>query len=246
MKPAAARERVRLSDDLPARLLDLRFDRLELSGVDHHQRISGPDGRVLCEAPAQAAILEARVVRSVILKLPAEDLLVELLGPAHVGRAEFDVIDPPVMIGLRHRASFSVERDVPGECRLGHVVSLSCVESHNSWLEGDNLRVRRRLCGATKIPGGYGPCCPLRAPRCTRSFAPARLPRNACPGLGRACNNTLGPYWTSRTARGLLRLPGRSRHLTPPCRTCSCRAPDDRCGSARRPSKRGATGSGGL
>src|SRR5437773_1042012 len=143
MKPAAARERVRLSDDLPARLLDLRFDRLELSGVDHHQRISGPDGRVLCEAAAQAAILEARVVRSVILKLPAEDLLVELLGPAHVGRAEFDVIDPPVMIGLRHRASFSVERDVPGECRLGHVVSLSCVESHNSWLEGDNLRVRR-------------------------------------------------------------------------------------------------------
>src|SRR5437867_11083723 len=104
MKPAAARERVGLSDDLPARLLDLRFDRLELSGVDHHQRISGPDGRVLCEAAAQAAILEARVVRSVILEPPAEGLLIEFLGPAQIGRAELDVVDPPVLIALRHRA----------------------------------------------------------------------------------------------------------------------------------------------
>src|SRR5689334_10057695 len=104
MEPAASRERVGLADDLPARLRDLRFDRFELDRVDHDQWIRGPNGRVLREPATQTAILEARVVRSVVLELPAEDLLIELLGPAHVGRAELDVIDPPVVIALRHQA----------------------------------------------------------------------------------------------------------------------------------------------
>jgi hypothetical protein len=81
VEPAAARERVCRSDDLPACLFDLRFDRVELDGVDHYQRIGGRDGRVLREAAAQPAILETRVVGSKILEPPAEDLLMELLGP---------------------------------------------------------------------------------------------------------------------------------------------------------------------
>src|SRR6266700_1845080 len=104
MEAAATGERVGLSDDLPARLLDLRLDVFQTGGVDDHERIGGPDGRVLGEATAQAAILKAGVVRSVVLELPAEDLLIELLGPADIGRAELDVVDLPVMIVLVHRA----------------------------------------------------------------------------------------------------------------------------------------------
>src|SRR5439155_606906 len=51
---------------------------------------------------ALAAVLEARVVGSVILEPPPEDLLIELLGPGDVRRAELDIVDLPVVIGLRH------------------------------------------------------------------------------------------------------------------------------------------------
>jgi len=102
VEPAAARERVGRADDLPTRLLELCLDVFQTGGVDHHERIGGPDGRVLREAAAQAAVLEARVVGSVILEPPAEDLLIELLGPADVRRAELDIVDLPVVIGLRH------------------------------------------------------------------------------------------------------------------------------------------------
>src|SRR3989442_534370 len=100
MEPAAAGERVSVSDDLPARLRDLGFDVFQPGGVDHHERIGGPDGRVLREAAAQAAILKAGIVRSVILERPAEDLLIELLGPADIGCAELDIIDLPVVVAL--------------------------------------------------------------------------------------------------------------------------------------------------
>src|SRR2546422_8576054 len=39
-----------------SRLRDLGFDVFQPGGVDHHERIGGPDGRVLREAAAQAAI----------------------------------------------------------------------------------------------------------------------------------------------------------------------------------------------
>jgi hypothetical protein len=104
VEAAAARERVGFSDDFPARLLDLRFDRFELDGVDYDERIRGPDRRVLRETTAEAAIFEARVVGSVVCEPPAEDLLIKFPGPAHVGRAELDVVDPLVLIALRHRA----------------------------------------------------------------------------------------------------------------------------------------------
>src|SRR2546426_4378249 len=90
--------------------------------------MGGRAGRVLREPAARPAILEARVARSVARDPPAEDLLIEFLGPAHVGRAELDVVDPPIMIGLCHPASFakrdaslipsrSEERRVGKECR---------------------------------------------------------------------------------------------------------------------------------
>src|SRR6266849_6842641 len=91
----------------PPRLFDLRFERFELDRVDDDQWIGGSNGRVLREPATHAAVLEARVIRSVVLELPAEDQPIELLGPAHVGRAELDVIDPPVMIALRHQAPSS-------------------------------------------------------------------------------------------------------------------------------------------
>src|SRR5439155_10527409 len=106
VESAAAGERVGRSDDLPARALDLRLDVFQTGGVDHHEWIGGPDGRVLREAAAQAAILEARVVGPVILEPPAEHLLIELPGPADVGRPELDVVNLPVMLALRHRAPF--------------------------------------------------------------------------------------------------------------------------------------------
>src|SRR5882762_2181286 len=102
MEPPAARECVGLADDLPACLCDLRFDRVELDRVHHDEWIGRPHGRVLREAAAQAPILEARVVGSVILESPAEHLLIEFPGPAHIGRTELDVVDPPVLVALRH------------------------------------------------------------------------------------------------------------------------------------------------
>src|SRR5467141_1259645 len=110
MEPPAARECVGLADDLPACLRDLRFDRVELDSVHHDEWIGRPHGRVLREAAAQAPILEARVVGSVILESPAEHLLIEFPGPAHIGRTELDVVDPPVLVALRHPTSLCRER----------------------------------------------------------------------------------------------------------------------------------------
>src|SRR2546428_3971124 len=102
MESAAARKRVGLPYDLPTGLLDLSFDRFELGGVDHHQRIGGPDRGVPREPAAQAAVLEARVARPVVLQPPAEDLLIELFPAAGGGRAAPDVGDPPGASRLRH------------------------------------------------------------------------------------------------------------------------------------------------
>src|SRR3989442_14889781 len=104
MESAAARKRVGLPYDLPTGLLDLSFDRFELGGVDHHQRIGGPDRGVLREPAAQAAGLEARVARPGVLEPPAGDLLIELFRAAEVGRAELGVVDPPGVARLRHAA----------------------------------------------------------------------------------------------------------------------------------------------
>src|SRR5207237_4362133 len=60
------------------------------------------DRGVLREPAAQPTIPEARVVRSVILELPAEHLLIELLGPADIAGAELDVVDLAVMVARRH------------------------------------------------------------------------------------------------------------------------------------------------
>src|SRR5205807_8711905 len=95
----------RLAHDLAPGLLDLRFDRFQLAGVDHYQWIGRADGCVLREPAAQPTITEARVVRSVVLELPAEDLLIELLGPADIRRAELEVIHLAVMVARRHSAS---------------------------------------------------------------------------------------------------------------------------------------------
>src|SRR3989440_11630745 len=105
VKAAATRERIRPAHDRAAGLLDLRLGRFQRGGVNHHQRIGGPDRRVLREPPAQATVLEGRVVRSVILELPAEHRFVEPPGAADVGRAELDVVDLPIMVARRHSAS---------------------------------------------------------------------------------------------------------------------------------------------
>src|SRR5256886_13774638 len=116
VKAAAARERVRPAHDRAAGLRDLRLGRFQRGGVNHHQRIGGPDRRLLREPAAQATVPEGRVVRSVILELPAEHRFIELLGAGGVGRAELDVVDLPVMLARRHSVSMRV-RDLAAWAR---------------------------------------------------------------------------------------------------------------------------------
>src|SRR2546426_4817075 len=55
-----------------------------------------------------------------VFEPPVEDLLVELLDPAEVGRTKLDIIDLPVMIGLHRPASFvwrRVREKDAGRCR---------------------------------------------------------------------------------------------------------------------------------
>src|SRR2546425_1048370 len=104
MESAAARKRVVRPYVFPPALFDFPFARFEWGGVDPHQGLGGPAGGFLRDPAAQAAVLEARVARPVVLEPPAEDLLIELFRAADVGRAELDVVDPPVVIRLRHRA----------------------------------------------------------------------------------------------------------------------------------------------
>ena len=93
----------------PPACLTLRFDVFQSGGVDHDERATGSHRRRFREPAAQASVLEARVVRPVVFEPPVEDVLVELLDPAEVGRTKLDIIDLPVVIGLRHPASFVVE-----------------------------------------------------------------------------------------------------------------------------------------
>src|SRR5207245_862628 len=106
VEPAAARKGKRGLYDLPARLLDLRFDVFQSGGVDHDERATGSHRRRFREPAAQASVLEARVVRPVVFEPPVEDVLIELLDQAEVGRTKLDIIDLPVMIGLHRPASF--------------------------------------------------------------------------------------------------------------------------------------------
>ncbi len=80
-----------------------RFDRLEVGGVDHHQRAAAGGGAGhAAEAAGQPAVDEAGVVRTPVGELPAQDRRVEALGRLQVGGRELDVVDASVVLCLAH------------------------------------------------------------------------------------------------------------------------------------------------
>src|SRR5205807_8218100 len=98
MKAPAARELERRLDDLATGLRDFGEDIFESVGVQHHEGTTGNHLGALLEPARDAAVLEAGVIGSVVLELPAERRLIELFGAGDVCRAEFDVVDLPVVL----------------------------------------------------------------------------------------------------------------------------------------------------
>ena len=83
MEAAAARKPEDLAHNLPASCRDFGVSVFERGSIDHNQRagsfLAGGAGglSVLVESARQAAIVEARIVRAVVLKVPAKNAVVE-------------------------------------------------------------------------------------------------------------------------------------------------------------------------
>src|SRR5579863_4148580 len=101
MESSAAGEFEGGPGNLPVGQDDAALDGLEVRRVEDNQRSRALDLLLLAEPAGQPAIVEAGVLRSVVLELPAEDGVVEQLGFFKIGGREFDVIDAPV-IGRVH------------------------------------------------------------------------------------------------------------------------------------------------
>jgi hypothetical protein len=100
--PGKAEDRLH---DLSAGLAHRALERFEIVRVEDDQRAAASRLRLSSEAAVQAAVLERDVVRAVVRELPAECLRVERLDCGEVGRAELDVVDAAIVIGLGHESS---------------------------------------------------------------------------------------------------------------------------------------------
>src|SRR5260370_14676521 len=102
VKAPAARERERLPYDAATRAFDLSLDRGQVGRVQHHERAARGDPPFVAKPAAQPTVMEARVIRTIVLELPAERRPVESFRGGDVGRRELDIIDATVLRGLRH------------------------------------------------------------------------------------------------------------------------------------------------
>src|SRR5256886_7469070 len=182
---------------MPPGLLYFWSESSQRSGVLHHRGIGGGSGRVFGTAAAQPAITEARVVRSVVLELPAEDLLIELLGPTDIRRAELDVVHLAVMVARRHSASVGAAKPQataprganPGERQEPNLIGSARQPS------------RLRPGATTRRPPASPARCVFAAPRARRPEPPwERFPAARGPG-------------------------GDARSSCPPVRCSRCRSP---------------------
>ena len=108
MEAAPAGKLKCLADDLAAHRFDFGVYVFQRRRVDHNQRapgliaISGGGLGLTVEPTAQAAIMEACIVRTPILKIPPEDLVVKTLGCLNVCGGELDVVHLQVVLFRGH------------------------------------------------------------------------------------------------------------------------------------------------
>src|SRR5206468_6815554 len=102
METAAAREgkclatnRSPVHDDLRPRLLQIRC-------IQHHDR---PAGTGLCgleKSSAHPSVVEADVIRVLVLEMPSENIAIKTFGRGQVRSRKLNVIDTMVIFGLAH------------------------------------------------------------------------------------------------------------------------------------------------
>ena len=102
VKASPTRKLERLSDDLPSALSDSCFDLLQGRGVKYDQWAACRNFRRETKATAQTTVGKARVVRTIVGKLPTEDLLVEPFGLLNVCGQKLYVVHTTVLFCLAH------------------------------------------------------------------------------------------------------------------------------------------------
>src|SRR5262245_43349232 len=96
MEAATARERENLLRYRSAGRTYLSLGGFQVLGVDHDK--SSSRHRCVCgESTAQAAVMEAGVIGTVIREAPAENFGIEAFRGGDVGRGELDVVDTVVV-----------------------------------------------------------------------------------------------------------------------------------------------------
>src|SRR5437868_227096 len=96
LKAAPARERENLFGNLTAEFQHAVQGLFQVGMIKHDQTASGGDGGALglaCEPATNPAVVEGRVVGSVISEFPTEQALEELPGGSKISSLKFDVVD---------------------------------------------------------------------------------------------------------------------------------------------------------
>src|SRR5436190_388490 len=108
MEASAAGERIGGLDDLSAGPLEPCLRRVEIAGVEDHQRTAGLDRSAGIARPSErkaageAAVIELAIVRTEIPEGPAEGFAIKRARTHDVADGEFDIVDALIVAGCGH------------------------------------------------------------------------------------------------------------------------------------------------